>query len=253
MQKIIIVGATSGIGREMARLYAGTGQLVGATGRRQELLYSLQLEYPNHIVTECFDATGRDTTTHLESLVRKLGGLDVLVYSAGWGELTETLDWAIDKGTVDINVNGFLETMHFGWKYFMERLAVLSTGDAGPSAQGSGHLVTISSIASIRGNRHSPAYSASKAFQSTYFEGLHIKARRLGLPVYLTDVQPGFVDTKMAKGPGTMFWVAPPQKAARQIVRAIEKKKWRVYITRRWWIIAKLGKWLPDWIYHRLG
>lgn len=238
MQKIIIVGATSGIGREMARLYAGAGHLVGATGRRQELLYSLRLEYPNHIVTECFDATGRDTTAHLESLVRKLGGLDILVYSAGWGEITEALDWTIDKATVDVNVNGFLETIHFGWKVFID--------------QGHGHLVTISSIASIRGNRHSPAYSASKAFQSTYFEGLRIKARRLGLPLYVTDVQPGFVDTKMAKGPGR-FWVAPPTKAARQIVRAIDKKRWRVFITHRWWIIAKIAKWVPAWIYHRLG
>ncbi len=62
MQRIIIVGATSGIGREMARLYAGAGHLVGATGRRQELLYSLQLEYPNHIVTECFDTTAPGAT-----------------------------------------------------------------------------------------------------------------------------------------------------------------------------------------------
>ena len=238
MQKIMIIGATSGIGREMARLYAGAGHLVGATGRRQELLYSLQLEYPNHIVTECFDTTAFGATAHLESLLRKLGGLDILVYSAGWGEITETLDWAIDKGTVDVNVNGFLEAIHFGWTHFM--------------AQGHGHLATISSIASIRGNRHSPAYSASKAFQSTSFEGLHIKARRLGLPLYLTDVQPGFVDTKMAKGPG-QFWVAPAEKAARQIVRAMERRKWRVYITRRWWIVAKLAKWLPGWIYERIG
>ncbi len=85
------------------------------------------------------------------------GGLDILVYSAGWGEITEGLDWAVDKGTVDINVNGFLEAIHYGWRIFVE--------------QGHGQLVTLSSIASIRGNRHSPAYSASKAFQSIYFEG----------------------------------------------------------------------------------
>ncbi len=71
MKKIIIIGATSGIGRELARLYAGAGHLVGATGRRHELLYSLQLEYPNYIETECFDATGRDITDHLRSLSLK--------------------------------------------------------------------------------------------------------------------------------------------------------------------------------------
>lgn len=237
MIKVMIIGATSGIGRELARLYAGSGHLVGATGRRQELLYSLQLEYPNSVVTECFDAAAPGLTAHLGSLTRKLGGLDILIYCAGWGEPQEALDWAVDKATVDINVNAFLEAIHFGWKFFVD--------------QGHGHLVTISSIASIRGNRLSPAYSAAKGFQSIYFEGLHIKARKLSIPLYLTDVQPGFVDTKMAKGP--VFWSASAAKAARQIHRAIERKRWRVYITRRWWIIAKLFKYIPAWIYHRIG
>jgi short-subunit dehydrogenase len=237
MQKIVIVGATSGIGRELSRLYADAGHFVGATGRRQELLYSLQLEYPNNIITECYDATGAGATAHLSSLIRKLGGLDLLIFNAGWGELSDSLDWGVDKATVDINVNAFLETIHFGWQYFLE--------------QGHGHLATVSSIASNRGNRHSPAYSAAKAFQSTYFEGLHIKTRRLDLPIHITDIQPGFVDTKMAKGP--RFWVAPVGKAARQIVTAIEKKRWRVYITHRWWLIAKIFRFIPSWLYHRLG
>jgi short-subunit dehydrogenase len=237
MQRIIIIGASSGIGRELARLYAGEGALVGATGRRQELLYALQLEYPNHVVTECFDATQKDMTIHLESLVEKLGGLDLLIYSAGWGEPQEALDYAVERATLDINVNAFLEAIYFGWRLFTN--------------QGHGHLVTISSIASIRGNRHSHAYSASKAFQSIYFEGLHIKARKMNIPLYLTDVQPGFVDTKMAKGP--RFWVASPTKAARQIRSAIARKRWRVYITHRWWIIAKLFQWIPSWLYHRIG
>ena len=73
----------------------------------------------------------------------------------------------------------------------------------------------------------------------------------MNIPLYLTDVQPGFVDTKMAKGP--RFWVAPPTKAARQIHNAISRKRWRVYITRRWWIIAKLFQWIPSWLYHRIG
>src|SRR6202042_3061040 len=128
MKKIIIIGASSGIGRELARLYAGEGALVGATGRRQELLYSLQLEYPNHVVTECFDATEKDMTVHLDSLVQKLGGLDMLIYSAGWGEPQEALEYAVEKATVDINVNGFLEAIFFGWRLF--------------TGQGHGHLVT---------------------------------------------------------------------------------------------------------------
>ena len=238
MKKIIIVGATSGIGLELARLYAGSGNLVGATGRRQDLLYSLQLEFPNQIVTECWDVTGDQSIAHLESLIRKLGGLDLLIYNSGYGEVSKDLDWPIDQRTVDTNVNGFLEVVNYTFSYFVR--------------QGHGHVVTTSSIGSIRGNSMAPAYSASKAFQSVYFEGLHMKIKKMKLPLFVTDVQPGFVATKMAKGHG-VFWAAPPAKAARQIAAAIEKKKWRVYITRRWNLIAWMMKWMPDLIYHRIG
>jgi short-subunit dehydrogenase len=197
MQKTLIIGATSGIGRTLALQYAASGHLVGATGRRQ----------------------------------------DLLIYNAGWSEPMEALDAAVDTATVDINVNGFLAAIHYGWRYF--------------TAQGHGHLVTVSSIAGSRGNRYSPAYSAAKAFQSTYFEGLYIKAKKMKIPLYVTDIQPGFVDTKMAKGP--RFWVAPVDKAARQIVRAIEHRRRLAYITRRWWLVAKVFRWIPGWIYYRIG
>jgi short-subunit dehydrogenase len=238
MQKILIVGASSGIGRELARLYAAAGHRVGTTGRRQELLDSLRAEYPDLILTACFDATSADAAAQLAALTQQLGGLDLLIFNAGWGDLSESLDWNIDKQTVDINVNAFLAAIHFGWNYFVQ--------------QGHGHLVTISSIAGTRGNRHSPAYSAAKAFQSIYFEGLYIKARKMKIPLFITDIRPGFVDTKMAKGP-VAFWVAPPEKAARQIAQAIGHKRRVAYITRRWRIIALLFRWLPGWVYHRIG
>jgi short-subunit dehydrogenase len=238
MKKAIIVGATSGIGRELARTYADAGWLVGATGRRQDLLYTLQLEYPNSIITECFDVTSSDSIPHIESLIEKLTGLDLLIYNSGYGDVSETLDLEVDRNTVDTNVNGFLEIVNFAFNYFAQ--------------QGHGQLATTSSLASIRGNSYAPAYSASKAFQSVYFEGLHMKARKLNAEVYVTDIQPGFVDTKMAKG-NARFWVATPKKAATQIFEAIEKKKWRIYVTQRWWIIAKMMKWMPDFIYHRFG
>ncbi|HLI93562.1 MAG TPA: SDR family NAD(P)-dependent oxidoreductase [Puia sp.] len=236
MSKVIIIGATSGIGRELARRYAAGGHLVGATGRRQELLATLAAEYPGRVVTACYDATGRDAISESVSLAERLGGMDLLIYNAGWGEFSAGLDWDIDKQTVDINVNGFLMAVHFGWDHFIR--------------QGHGHLVTISSVAGNRGNRYTPAYSAAKSFQSVYFEGLYIKARRLNIPLYVTDIQPGFVNTQLAKGP--RFWVASVDQAADQIVRAIARRRRKAYITRRWWIVAKLFRWIPGWVYYRL-
>ena len=238
MKKIIIVGATSGIGRELAKLYANNEWLVGATGRRQDLLYTLQVEYPNQVITECFDVTSNDRLSHIESLIEKMEGLDLLIYNSGFGDVSEKLDLEVDRTTVDTNVNGFLEIVNFAFNYFVQ--------------QGHGQLATTSSLASIRGNSFAPAYSASKAFQSVYFEGLHMKAKKMNAGIFVTDIQPGFVDTKIAKG-NARFWVAPPEKAAQQIYNAIEKRKWRVYVTRRWQLVAKMMKWMPDFIYHRIG
>lgn len=238
MKKAIIIGATSGIGRELAGLYAGAGWLVGATGRRQDLLYTLQLEYPNSIITECFDVTANESTNHLKSLIAKMDGMDLLIYNSGYGDVSESLNWETDKITVDTNVNGFIEIVNYSFNYFVQ--------------QGHGHVVTTSSVASLRGNSMAPAYSASKAFQSVYFEGLYMKAKKMNTEIYVTDIQPGFIDTKMAKG-NKRFWVASPEKAAHQIFEAIEKKKWRVYITQRWRVVATAMKWMPDFIYHRIA
>lgn len=238
MKKVIIVGATSGIGRALAIRYAQNNCRVGVTGRREELLESLHQDFPVNIVTACFDVTENNNINCIENLIQQLGGLDLLVFNSGYGEPSEKIDWEIDRTTIAINVNGFAEIVNFAFNYFL--------------LQGNGHVAATSSIASTRGNSFAPAYSASKAYMSTYMEGLYLKAGRLRLPIYITDIQPGFVNTKMAKGPG-QFWVASPDKAARQIYTAIENKKRRAYITKRWWLIAKLMKILPMFIYRKIG
>ena len=238
MLKVIIIGATSGIGRELARIYALNGSHVGVTGRRMNLLLSFNEEFPLNTFIECFDVTGKENIPHFQSLIEKLGGLDILIYNSGFGEASKELDWEIENKTTQINVNGFLEIVCYAFNYFLN--------------QGHGQIACISSIASIRGNNMAPAYSASKAFASTYMEGLWLKAKRLKKDIAITDIQPGFVDTHMAKGEGK-FWVAPVRKAVIQIYNAIQKKKKRAYVTKRWAIIAWLLKWMPGFIYNRFG
>jgi short-subunit dehydrogenase len=162
-----------------------------------------------------------------------MNGIDTLIFSAGGGDISKDLDWSIDKNTVNTNVNGFVETANWAFNYFVK--------------QGEGRLAVISSIAAYRGNSWAPAYSASKAFQSVYFEGLHMKARALKKNVSVTCIEPGFVNTAMAKS-DKLFWLVPVDKAARQIMKAIDKRKKHAYVSRRWYIIAKLLKWSPDWM-----
>ena len=238
IKKIVIVGATSGIGRKMAELYAADGNVVGITGRRNELLDEVQKMFPDRIKTECFDVTTDENITRLSSLIGKIGGMDILVYSSGIGEPSKELNWELDKATVETNVNGFIEIANWAFNYFIK--------------QGHGSMAVISSIAANRGNSWAPAYSASKAFQSNYFEALAIKAKRIKKDIGITCIEPGFVDTKMAKG-NKRFWLVSLEKAAKQIIYAIEKKKQKVYVSKRWWLVAKLMRWTPFWIYKRIG
>lgn len=243
-KKIIIIGATSGIGEELAKRYIQNGCILGITGRRKDLLDEVQKHHPDQIRTECFNVRKDDNIMHIQSLIHKLGGLDLLIYNSGFGDPSLSLDWEVDKATYETNVKGFIEIVHYAFNYFVQ--------------QGQGHIAATSSIASIRGNSWAPAYSASKAFMSVYMEGLYMKAKKLAKAnkgpqkIFITDIQPGFVNTKLAKGNG-QFWVAPVEKVADQIHQAIEKKKWRVYVTRRWWLIAQLMKWAPGWLYHRIA
>ncbi|WP_207515300.1 SDR family NAD(P)-dependent oxidoreductase [Longitalea luteola] len=236
--KVIIIGASSGIGRELAKQYIALGHTVAVTGRRQELLLELKRQHPA-IHTACFDVQGAEAIGQLEALIARMGGLDLLIYSAGYGEPSEDLVAAIEIDSTATNVMGFVKIAAFTFNYYLKQ-------------GGHGQLAVISSVAAVRGNSFTPAYSAGKAYISNYAEGLNIKARKLNTSIFITDIRPGFVNTKMAKGQG-QFWAAPVEKAARQIRTAIAARKRVAYVTKRWRLIASIMKLLPFWIYRKIG
>ncbi len=237
-QKAIVVGGSSGIGRELGRVLAREGYIVGLTARRVELLAEIQREFPGRVFIKPMDVSRPEEAMKLlEELIVEMGGLDLLVINAAVGGLNPDLDWKTEQETIEINVTGFAAVANAGIKYFVK--------------QGSGHLVDISSVAALRGNRQAPAYYASKAFVSNYAQGLRHKVGKLKLPITITDIQPGHVDTAMIKGEERLFWVAPVEKAASQIFQAIRRKRKHAYITHRWRLIAWAMKILPDFLYHK--
>lgn len=232
-----MIGATSGIGNELAQILIQNGYKVGITGRRLAELERLKKRNPEHFIVSSFDCTKENNSKKLNDLVDQIGGLDLLIFSSGTGNLNKSLDFEIENKTNLLNVNAFTEIVDRTFNYFEK--------------QGNGHLVAISSIAGIRGSGIAPAYNASKAYQINYLEGLRQKATKVKMPIYVTDIRPGFVDTDMAKGDG-QFWVATNQKASRQIFGIIQRKKEIGYVTKRWWFIAKLLWLVPNAIYKRM-
>lgn len=236
-KKAVIMGASSGIGKELAKILSGNGYIVGLVARRINLLDELQKELPNKSFVKQIDVSKpQDAEIKFQEMITEMGGVDLVVISSGYGDLNYKLKWSIEKETIDVNVTGFALIAGISMRHFMER--------------GSGHLVGISSIAALRGQGDGPSYAASKAFVSNYLEGLrHIAIKSCKL-IYVTDVQPGFVKTPMSKG-NNLFWISTAEKAANQIYHAIAKKKTHAYITKRWRLIAWLLKAAPDWIYYK--
>ena len=211
IKKAIIFGASSGIGREVATILSGQGYVLGLSARRVELLEKLKLELPNRsFVRFCDIADAVNCESAFNGFVSDMGGVDLVIISSGTGYINDELDWQKEKDTIDVNVSGFACLAGFAARYFLDK--------------DEGHIVAISSIGALRGSREAPAYSASKAFVSNYLEGIRCKMKKINPRITVTDIMPGFVDTEMAKGAG-LFWVAPVEVAARQICRAIKRKK----------------------------
>ena len=237
-QNIIIIGATSGIGKALFEKYAADGNRIGIVGRRTHLLDELRQEHPDTTVTATADITKQDEIARaIESLRAELKYIDLAIVCSGTGDINASLDYDVERPTIYTNVTG--------WTFVIDTLYHIF------EQQGRGHLVAITSAGGLRGESMAPAYSASKAYQINYMEALRKKAYKSGNHIHVTDIRPGLVDTAMAKGEG-LFWMMPVEKVANQIITAIHKMKSKVYVTKRWHILAIINKNLPFALYKRL-
>ncbi|UFS71099.1 SDR family NAD(P)-dependent oxidoreductase [Geomonas sp. RF6] len=239
MKKAIIIGASSGIGRELATVMSRHGYVVGIAARRLELLRELQKELPTESHVKIIDVTRpAEAMAGVRELISEMGGTDAVVVSSGISIHNPPLRWESEKETLEVNVVGFTAMMNVAFNYFCER--------------GGGHIVGISSFRGLRGGGSSPAYNASKAYQSNYLEGLRVKSRKLGKMIDVTDIRPGLVVTPMTAGRSENLLVAPVAKAARQIFQAIERHDTTCYVTKRYRLVACLLRAAPYSLYSRI-
>ena len=229
---IVIIGATSGIGKALFEKYANGANRIGIIGRRTHLLDELHQKYPSKTIPTQADITHLEEIEQaIHTLHDVLGKIDLAIVCAGIGEINTTLDYAVERPTIDTNV--------VGWTFVIDMLYHVF------EQQGHGQLVAITSAGGLRGEPMAPAYSATKAYQINYMEALRKKTFKNGRHITVTDIRPGLVDTAMAKGEG-LFWVMPVEKVAGQIVAAIRKQKSIAYVTRRWHVLAVINKFLPE-------
>ena len=238
VERIVSIGATAGIGYEVAKIYRQLGWRVGVAGRRLELLEKFKEQAPEQIEIQELDVTRADAVDKLRQLIGKLGGMDLFLLSTGIGSQNRALNPEIELATVNTNAIGFTRMVTAAFNYFRE--------------EGKGHLAVISSIAGTKGLGAAPAYSATKRFQNTYIDALAQLAKMEKLQIDFTDIRPGFVKTDLLKNDKYPLLMRP-ERVARRIVRALQRKKRSAIIDWRYVVLVFFWKMIPESIWERLS
>jgi len=244
-KRAIIIGASVGMGRALAKLLAADGYIVGMTARRVSLLEQLQQEIPTQTYISYMDVSNPDDAVNrLNQMIEDMGGLDLLVIAATgfWDCDFDDSDWKKSLGVLNVDVVGFFALARTGLNFFEN--------------QGYGHLVGFSSIDGLRGIATHQAYSASKAFCSRYLEAERNKFMQKNMPIFVTELCPGWInsngDTDYTEIPYA-YWVETLDDAMSDIMEAINNKEHVAYITKRWKKVADLLATIPTDLYNALS
>ena len=233
----IIVGASSGIGLEVAKLLLADGWHLGVAARREEPLLELKEKAPQRVEVMTIDVTKPDAGERLQSLIERLGGMDLYFHASGIGRQNRALAEDIELRTMETNAVGFTRMIGAAYRYFAER--------------GAGHIAAITSIAGTKGLGPAPAYSATKALQANYLQALEQQAHQRGLNIRFTDIRPGFVDTALLNDSFPYPMVMRPEKVARDIVRSVYRHRHVRVIDCRYRILTFFWRLIPRWIWRR--
>ncbi len=245
-KKIIITGASSGIGKELAKLYGKAGHDVALTSRRKKVLDDLAKEILKYgaggkVITAALDVSkSEDNFKVLPKLAKDLGGLDVFIANAGISTNSSfgTKSFEADKKVIDTNLLGLMAGVSALQNLFR--------------AQKKGQIVGISSVASFRGLPGSASYSTSKAAVSIYLEALRGEVRKSGIKV--TVIHPGFIDTPINQKLSSRPFVVSVEKGAKKIYDRIESGVRSATVP--WFPWAPIGvlmRSIPEILWERIG
>ena len=238
MKKAVVMGASSGIGMEVAKLLLADGWIIGVAARRTDLLEQLKDTAPERVVMETIDVNADGAEDMLLSLIVTLGGMDLFFYAPGIGWQNPTLEPDKENNTVTTNALGFTRMVGTAFRYM--------------ATHGGGHVAAVTSIAGTKGLGPAPAYSATKAFQNTYLQALEQQANARKLNIRFTDLRPGFVDTALL-GDGNRYpMLLRKEDVAYEMVEAIRHHKHIWVIDWRWRILTALWRRIPRWVWRRL-
>jgi short-subunit dehydrogenase len=243
--RAIIIGATSGIGLQVAKHLAAHGVTLGLAGRRVDNLETLREEYGNDkIYIARVDVTTDGATEALDSLVRSVGAPDLLLYASGIGKQNPELDINIEANTVMTNAWGMVRIVDHFINYVKGETSYNNSHPA--------HIAVISSVAGTMGMGSAPAYSATKSMQSCYLTALAQHVRMEHIPAIFSDIRPGFVATEILNPNKRYPMLMSTQKAARCILQGLRRRRRIIIFDWRFRLLVALWRMIPRWLWERI-
>lgn len=242
MKKIVIIGASSGIGRRIATDFARVGCRVGIAARRSEPLEEIRNLYPDNVAAMTIDVTAPDAVRRFYDLIELIDGMDIFINAAGIGFADPDLDDSRIASTLRTNVDGFARLTAAAYRYYRDTANVSR-----------GQIAAITSIAGTKGIGIAAAYSASKRFQQSFIDALEQLAYQQQVNVAFTDIRPGFVDTPLLAGGRDYPMLMSVDKVAPLIETAILRRR-RVYtVDYRWRAVNALWRMVPQRLWRHIG
>lgn len=242
MKKIVIVGASSGIGFQVAADFARAGWRVGMAARRLEPMQAIKDQYPDHVEIASIDVTAPDAPQRFADLIEAIDGMDTLLFCSGTGFTDPELDDARIVNTLEVNVVGFARIVAEAYKYFRATASVEQ-----------GQIAVITSVAATKGLGIAASYSASKRFQVQFINSLEQLAYTQQVNVAFTDIRPGFVRTPILRDDCSYPMIMSVAEAAKLVERAVVARKRVAVIDSRWRIVAGLWSLIPQRLWRHVN
>ncbi|MDE5886377.1 MAG: SDR family NAD(P)-dependent oxidoreductase [Muribaculaceae bacterium] len=239
MKKVVIIGASSGLGYALAEALASRGVKVGIGARREEPLKKLKEKYPDMVEYISVDISLPDAPLRIHKLIGLLGGMDIYFHAAGVLDENLFLDPDREVRTVSINASGFAASLSTAYRYFR-------------NSRRKGHIVAITSVAGTKGIGRLAAYSASKSFCQEYMVALEQLAHAEQADISFTDIRPGWVKTPLIDSDRHYIMAMSEEYVLPKILKAIVRKKRVAVIDWRWALLVNAWRLVPDSLWIRM-
>lgn len=237
MKKVIIIGATSGLGRELAQHYINSGNIVGIAGRRGYLLEEIKNLNPSNVFTSELDSSKPEAKEKLNNLINEMGGMDLFVYCAGTGYVNKELEIQKEMQTIEVNVYGFTQLINIAYHYFKEK--------------GKGHIAAIASVSGIRTLSICPSYSASKRYNMMYLKAIGQLSKKEKLNIKISTINPGFIKTALIQSRNYPLTTSL-EKGGKLLYKSIEKGNKLSFIPSYWRLISYFILLIPNFIWKKI-